>query len=190
MTRIKAPVATLILLPLMALAAHAEESARTDPKQDEAAEKQDEAAAKSHGERCIYSRMVDDFEVIDNRTLVVYAPTRKSPYIIELFAPEPGLKFEHSLGFEDRNADGRICAYGGDSIIVQGPISNRITISSVNKVDPEQVKQLRVAAQEKKTQAKTTMPAQEDMKSDKTGAQQPAPKPADEHTQPPAEPKT
>ena len=183
MTRFKAPTITL-LLALLPLAAHAEEAGKVDTDQSQGKQE------KSHGDSCIFSRMVDDFEVIDSRTLVVYAPTRKVPYIVELFFPEPGLKFEHALGFQDRNADGRICAYGGDSIIVEGPVSNRITISSITRADPEQVKQLRVAAQEKKTNAKTTMPAQEDMKSDKEGAKQPAPKPADEHTQPPPEPKS
>lgn len=180
MTRFKAPTITL-LLALLPLAAHAEEAGKADTEAKQ---------EKSHGDSCIFSRMVDDFEVIDNRTLVVYAPTRKVPYLVELFFPEPGLKFEHTLGFQDRNSDGRICGYGGDSIIVEGPISNRITISSITRVDPEHVKQLKVAAQEKKTDAKTTMPAQEDMKSDKAGAKQPAPKPADEHTQPPPEPKS
>jgi hypothetical protein len=188
MTRIEAAIATFLVLPLLALAAHAEEPVNPDAKQGAVAESQDESAKdeKPRGDNCIFSRTVDDFEIIDNRTLVVYAPTRKAPYIVELFFPEPGLKFEHTLGFQDRNADGRICAYGGDAILVQGPISNRITISSISRVDPEQVKQLKVAAQEKKSTAKTTMPAQEDMKSDKAGAQQPAQKPAEDE---PAEPK-
>lgn len=155
----KFPTAFAILLTLAALTVNAEEG--KDAKQQ-----------KSKGDGCVFSRNITDWQVIDNRTLAVWAPTRKTPYIVELAFPATGLKFEHSLGFEDRNSDGRFCDYGGDAAV-----SDRIPVRSVRRVDAEEVKLLLAEAQKPKEKPQATLPEQADMKSDRDEKKDAAEKP-------------
>ena len=122
---------------------------------------------RSRGDGCVFSRNITDWQVVDNHTVVVWAPTRKTPYVVELFAPASGLKFEHTLGFEDRNSDGRFCDYGGDSIVIGGPVPERVPVSKVRRVDEQEVKLLLAQAQKPKAKASAALPEQSDMKSDK-----------------------
>ncbi len=153
---------TALVLALVALGVKAEE-ARKDGQSAEPAKQE-----KSRGDGCVFSRNINDWQVIDNRTVAVWAPTRKTPYVVELTMPATGLKFEHTLGFEDRNADGRFCDYGGDSIIIGGPVPERVPVAKVRRVDPEELKLMLAEAQKPRPKASATMPEQSDMKSDKS----------------------
>lgn len=150
------------VLALVAPGVYAEE-ARKDG-QDAQPVKQE----RSRGDGCVFSRSINDWQVVDNRTVVVWAPTRKTPYVVELFSPASRLKFEHTLGFEDRNADGRFCDYGGDSIVIGGPVPERVPVAKVRRVDADEVKLLLAEAQKPKPKASATLPEQSDMKSDKS----------------------
>lgn len=150
------PVFAAVFLALSALAFGAEESA--DAKKD--------APAKGR-DACVFSRTINDWTVIDNKTLAVWAPSRKTPYIVTLTRPATGLKFEQSLGFEDRNNDGQFCDYGGDSIIIGGTIPDRVTIASIRRVEADEVKRLIAEADKPKEKPKAVMPEQSDMKSEK-----------------------
>lgn len=145
-----------VFLALSALSIGAEETA--DAKKDTPAARRD---------ACVFSRTINDWHVIDNRTLAVWAPSRKTPYIVTLSRPAMGLKFEHSLGFEDRNNDGQFCGYGGDSIIVGGTAPDRISIASIRRVEADEVKRLIAEANKPREKPKAAMPEQSDMKSEK-----------------------
>lgn len=132
---------------------------------EEAADARKDTPASGR-DACVFSRTINDWHVIDKRTLAVWAPSRKTPYIVTLSRPAVGLKFEHSLGFEDRNNDGQFCEYGGDSIIIGGTVPDRITIASIRRVEAEEVKRLIAEADKASEKPKAVMPEQSDMKSE------------------------
>jgi hypothetical protein len=157
------PVFAVVFLSLSALAFGAEGGTETkaDASKDKPAKPRD---------ACVFSRTINDWTVIDNKTLAVWAPSRKTPYIVTLTRPATGIKFEQSLGFEDRNNDGQFCDYGGDALIIGGAIPDRITIASVRRVEPDEANRLIAEAKKPKEQPKATLPEPSDMKSDKDKA--------------------
>lgn len=90
---------------------------------------------------CIYARSVYDWKALDDRNLVVWAPSRRKPYHLELDRRCSGLRFADSLAFNDRN-DGRICAYGGDSIVIPGSFPERCSIAAIHPLEPQQLEHL------------------------------------------------
>ena len=80
---------------------------------------------------CFFARTLRDWRPLDNEHLILFANGRK-PYLVELTTPAFGLSFEYKIGVFDR--DGRICPYGGDSIIVEGPVRDRIPIRSIRRL--------------------------------------------------------
>ena len=173
------------LLAASALVATAEEPQSDEAKPDEAKAdeakpdeaKPDETKAqdtesgkkKTMPEGCIFSSNINDWTVLDKQRMIVYAPSRRTPYLVELTRPASSLEFEVQLGFEDRNRDGRLCSYGGDSIVVTGTLRDSIQIRSIQRLTPDEAKQKIVEAKEAKqaAAAKAKLPPPEDMKSDK-----------------------
>ncbi|HZF26684.1 MAG TPA: DUF6491 family protein [Steroidobacteraceae bacterium] len=127
-----------------------------------------------HGD-CIFSRTIDGWTVLDDQTLIVYAPTHNKPYLVKLFRPEFALKSEFTLGFLDRDNDGMICDRGPDSIVLREfgrGFSNRIPVDSVQRIDPAEAKELIAKSKVKPERNPAVVtPEQSDMKSDKAGAQ-------------------
>lgn len=167
-------VFAVVFLALSAPAFAADEVTESKATDAKAAEATDTKAADSSKDKpnkgrtdCVFSRTINDWTVIDNKTLAIWAPSRKTPYIVTLTRPATGLKFEQSLGFEDRNNDGQFCDYGGDSIIIGGAIPDRVTIASVRRVDADEANRLIAEANKPKEKPKAVMPEQSDMKSDK-----------------------
>ena len=115
---------------------------RLDRESDQA-----NAAAEpaTRGGDCIFSRTIDSWTVLDNETLLIYAPSRKTPYLVKLFRPEYSLKSEFQLGFLDRDSDGQICDVSRDAIVLPGlgrGFANRIPIRSVQRIDQAQATEL------------------------------------------------
>ena len=162
--RITAALATL-LFSLNAVAA------ATSPESDQA-----NTASKPHGGDCIFSRTIDSWTVLDNETLLIYAPSRKTPYLVKLFRPEYSLKSEFKLGFWDRDNDGQICDVSRDAIVVPGlgyGFASRIPIRSVQRIDVAEANELIAKSKVKPERNPAVVsPEQSDMKSDKAGAQQ------------------
>jgi hypothetical protein len=69
---------------------------------------------------------------------------RRDPYLVKLFAPVTGLDFQESLGFEDTEHNGQLCS--GDYVVARGSAPQRMSISAVRALSPEQAKELRAAA--------------------------------------------
>jgi hypothetical protein len=95
-------------------------------------------------EACIFTVNLNDWTVIDNSTLIVYAPLRKDPYLVKLFEPIYDLQFHESLGFEDIEHNGQLCK--DDYVVARGEIPRRTPITAVRALTPDQAKQIIAAA--------------------------------------------
>lgn len=128
---------------------------------------------RASGGDCMFSRTISSWQVLDNETLIIWAPTRKNPHVVKLWRPVFGLKSEFTLGFQDGNNDGQFCDYGRDAIVVDGPAGpERYSIRSIRRVEEAEAKELLAASREKKKeQPAVAMPEQSDMKSDKKSDQ-------------------
>ena len=90
---------------------------------------------------CIINRGVRDFDMLDERNLIIYGIGR-TPYHVVLATPSLNISNEYAIGILDE--DGRICPYGGDAIIIDGPIREVISIRSIEAIDREDVELLKV----------------------------------------------
>jgi len=99
-------------------------------------------------ESCFWVRNVRHWDVIDQSTLIVYAPMAHDAYLVKLFQPIPDLSFHLTLGFDDADRTGRICSID-DYVSVGEPFPLRVSISAVRALTPDQVKQLKSAGQGK-----------------------------------------
>jgi hypothetical protein len=97
-------------------------------------------------EACIFTVNLNDWTVIDNSTLIVYAPLRKAPYLVKLFSPIFDLQFRESLGFEDIEHNGQLCK--DDYVVARGDSPNRTSIIAVRALTPEQARQMIAAAKQ------------------------------------------
>jgi hypothetical protein len=103
-------------------------------------------------EACIFTVNLNDWTVIDNSTLIVYAPLRKDPYLLKLFAPIFDLQFRESLGFEDIEHNGQLCK--DDYVVTRGDSPHRTPIIAVRSLTPDQAKQIIAAAKAADTSKK------------------------------------
>jgi hypothetical protein len=96
---------------------------------------------------CILGGNVRDFTPLDNQNLILYGPGNR-PYHVVLATRAIDLEREFSIGVYDGDAGfggvGRICPYGGDAIIIEGPITERIPIRSIEQIDDTDVDALLV----------------------------------------------
>lgn len=89
----------------------------------------------SGGLDCIFFRSIYDWRAIDRYNLVIWAPNRRSPYHVELNRPCDGLRFTDTIAFSS-NLDGRLCAFGGDAVVVD---HDRCPIGAITKLTQEQL---------------------------------------------------
>ena len=105
------------------------------------------AAAPLPGtDACVFMSTVYDWDVIDSTTMIVYAPMRKDPYLLKLFAPVFDLDFKQRVGFEDSDHTGQLCGNGVDYLVIRGDIPQRVPIVAFRKLAVEQAKQLLATA--------------------------------------------
>jgi hypothetical protein len=83
---------------------------------------------------CFYSRQAQDFKVLDDHNLIVFAPSRTSAYHVVISPPSPELRFANALGFESRNT--RICGYAGERLLLaDGPGARPYAVMGVYRLD-------------------------------------------------------
>lgn len=130
-------LATLVIpLGILALGACAETPTAADAVQP---------AVRTFGEEpddCFFASTLRDWRPLDEQNLILFATGRR-PYHVELTTPAIGLDTDVVIGVYDR--DGRICPYGGDSIIVNDVVANRIMIDSIRELSDEQLTEAYVA---------------------------------------------
>jgi hypothetical protein len=88
---------------------------------------------------CFFANSITDWRPLDNMNLLVFTG-RRTPYHVQLSMRSMSLRFEDTIAFTDR--DGRICPYGGDAIVVNGAIPNRISIASIQRLTESQLTDL------------------------------------------------
>lgn len=92
---------------------------------------------------CFFARNMRDFRVLDNRTLVVWASSRRCPYVVELARPCGGIRFANTIAFDSR--DSYVCSYGGDAVLTrQGGGPDRCAIVNVRRISAQQLEGLYV----------------------------------------------
>jgi hypothetical protein len=94
------------------------------------------------GKQCIYFRRLYDWQPLNDTNLIVWAPSRKFPYHIQLARRCHGLRFTLSLGFFSR--DSNLCPFGGDAVLVDsgGGRPERCSIAAITKLSEEALKSL------------------------------------------------
>jgi len=90
---------------------------------------------------CIFNRGIRDFTALDDRNLLLYGPGGM-PYHVTLATPSINLKGEFRIGIQD--ADGRICPFGGDAIVVNGIFREVIPIRSIEAINKDQAEDLKI----------------------------------------------
>ena len=100
-------------------------------------------AAECGESDCFFSRNLRDFRVLDNKTLAVWASSRRCPYVVELARPCGSLRFANTIAFDSRDA--YICSYGGDAVLTrQGGGPDRCSIVNVRRISEQQLEGLYV----------------------------------------------
>jgi hypothetical protein len=90
---------------------------------------------------CIFISSIQSWDVVDQSTLIVYAPLNKDAYLVKLFEPVPELPFKERIGFEDTTHSGQLCS-DRDELLVRGDIPRRVPIVAVRRLTSDQVKRL------------------------------------------------
>jgi hypothetical protein len=124
-----------LLLAVMSAAGCATRSAQSNPASDGLPGTQD----------CVYVLYIQNFDIIDPATLIVYAPNPKDAFLIKLSQPVPDLNSRENIKFEAGHHDGRICGVDGDTL-VRTPAPQRVPVSAVRALRAAEVKQLKAAA--------------------------------------------
>jgi hypothetical protein len=128
----------LVLMPVLSAAAAAGDDPKSPPSSDNPPYKKLESPPKrfpSGGLDCIFFRSIYDWRAIDRYNLIIWAPNRRSPYHVELDRPCDGLRFTDTIAFSS-NLDGRLCAFGGDAVVVD---HDRCPIGAITKLSQEQL---------------------------------------------------
>jgi hypothetical protein len=99
-------LASAVIAACMSAGASAHAAASTDD------------TSRANKNECVFTRSIYDFKALDRNKMVIWAPSRKRAYLVELSLPMPELKFASRLAFVDRNHDGMLCGFGMDRIIV------------------------------------------------------------------------
>lgn len=91
---------------------------------------------------CIINRGVRDYDLLDNRNLIIYGAGGNAYHVVMATPATTDLRGELGIGILDD--DGRICPYGRDAIIIDGPITERIPIRSIERLDDADVEALQI----------------------------------------------
>lgn len=127
-----------LLLPIVALAA----GCATVP---ESAEEREDEVVESRPISTDWVRIdqVRDFRVLDDSNLILYAPTRRQAYHVELMPPCRGLRFSDTIALRGRME--RLGGFAGDSVIIQpGLMPQRCPVSSVRRLGETELAELLV----------------------------------------------
>lgn len=97
------------------------------------------AQSASRSTECIFGRTISNWRALDDENVILFA-SRRQPYLVELSRRAFGLSRDFRIGIYDR--DGRICPFGGDAIIVDSVVQERIPIRSIRRLDEDQLQQI------------------------------------------------
>jgi hypothetical protein len=91
---------------------------------------------------CFFAVSLSDWRPLDDENIILFAG-RRNPYHAQLSRPAFNLRRGLEIGVYDR--DGRVCPYGGDAIVIRGMMPDTIRISSMRRIELEELDQLLVS---------------------------------------------
>jgi hypothetical protein len=107
-----------------------------------AAEAVDEARGGQSEQSCFYTREADNFDVLEDSNLIVYAPTKSRAFHVRIAPPANGLRFTEGIAFTGRS--NRICGYAGESVVFGGRMgARRFSVVDVRRLDEAALEQLK-----------------------------------------------
>ena len=132
----KSLVFKVILVPLVA-AGLAAGAAAQDSEQEDLPPRYPDRLPKMTTE-CMFFRTIYDWKALDPYNLIVYFNNRHTPRHIELETACYSARFVETIAFTSNN-DGRLCAFGGDSVIIG---DMECTIGAMHKMTSEEADEL------------------------------------------------
>jgi len=119
------------------------------------------SASNSRAHDCISQSTIRDYQVLDDRNLIVTAGAKRQ-YHVELSRRAFGLRSNWQIGF--RSPTGRVCSGSGEVIVDDGfGRKESISMSSIRQIDPAELDELLVRFGKKDPDIEQT-PAQEEIK--------------------------
>ena len=91
---------------------------------------------------CILVRMIRDYDALDADDLLIYV-SGGTAYHVVLATPSRNIEGEFMIEVFD-DGDGRLCPYGRDSVMIDGPIFERIRMRSIESIDEAELEALLV----------------------------------------------
>ena len=104
---------TLLVLPLMALAACATTSNDSAGRQEEVLRQSRKMLRTSD---CMFQSTINGFNALDDRYVILYGIGRNQAYLAELAPGCFQIRATIALGAVDGDNNGQICGYGRDSL--------------------------------------------------------------------------
>lgn len=127
-------MATLLLAGLFSLAMTACASTR-----EKGADSADQAW--SAGGNCFFARSVRNFEALSDSVLIVWAPSQRCPYKVEVVGFCQGLKTTHEIAF---STQGSICGRATERLLFRDMGTDRACrIASVSRLSDKDLTDLR-----------------------------------------------
>ena len=100
------------------------------------------AKAKTDTNACTWFSTIDDWQRLDDSTLIVWGPGHQA-YKIELAMPLVDLSTAPSIAFIDHNRDGRLCGFGLDEVVIpHSTVFGSSTIVGMTKLSEADLVQL------------------------------------------------
>ena len=72
----------------------------------------------SASKRCLVVGSIADWRAIDRKRLIIWAPSKQHPFLVELSSTCQALYNGETLSIQSR--DNRLCDFGGDSLWIDG----------------------------------------------------------------------
>ena len=79
-------------------------------------ERQSQGIKMSRTSDCVFQSTISDFEVLDNRYVVLFASGRRKAYLADLSNGCLDVRSQPALAAVDGDGNGQICGFGRDSI--------------------------------------------------------------------------
>jgi len=105
---------------------------------------------------CVPVLYIQNWDILDPNTMIVYAPDPKDAYLVKLAEPVADLGARDSLGFVSGSHDGRICGASGD-LMVRGSL--RVPLTAVRALRKAEVKRLKPPVKHAAPAPKAAAPA-------------------------------
>lgn len=86
---------------------------------------------------CFYGRQVQGFRVLDRSSLIVFAPTQRHAYRVEISPPTAELRFVDTIGFESSSS--QVCGRAGDRLLLGTSSIHRYPVIDVQRLTAAQL---------------------------------------------------